>query len=205
MIKNNAQRGRSGLTGLVLAGGQAQRMGGEEKGLIVVQGQPMLAWVLARLVPQVEGVVISANRQLDDYARLGHPVVTDAGDSHGPLSGLLAGMQHADVDRLITCPCDAPRLPLDLVERLETAREQQSAPIAVAHDGVRLQPLFASIPTSLRGELASFLAAGESRVMAWLERQTVAIADFSDQREAFVNINTPESLAELEAHWSAIL
>ncbi|NCA24981.1 MAG: molybdenum cofactor guanylyltransferase MobA, partial [Betaproteobacteria bacterium] len=52
-------------------------MGGADKGLLVHHGQPLVNHAIARLKPQVETIIVSANRNLDVYAALGHRVVRD--------------------------------------------------------------------------------------------------------------------------------
>ena len=108
-----------GITGLILAGGRASRMAGEDKGLIELHGRPMIRWVLERFSPQVSQVLISANRNQERYAALGNPVVVDAvSDFSGPLAGLAAGLTSATTKWLASVPCDSPLVPPDLVKRL---------------------------------------------------------------------------------------
>src|SRR5258706_11367559 len=110
----------SGVTGIVLAGGQGRRMGGVDKGLQLLHGKPMIASVLARLAPQVTEIIINANQNLDTYARFGHRVIPDAiGGYAGPLAGLHAGLGEARHELVLTAPCDSPFLPLDLFARLK--------------------------------------------------------------------------------------
>src|SRR5687767_8689050 len=108
----------TGVSGIVLAGGQGRRMGGVDKGLKALRGKPMVEWVLARLAPQVDEVVINANQNLEIYRKLGYPVVTDEISGFaGPLAGLHAGLKAAKHDLVVTVPCDSPFLPEDLVSR----------------------------------------------------------------------------------------
>ena len=107
------------VTGLVLAGGQARRMAGEDKGLVSLGNRPMLSWVLERFAPQVDEVLISANRNLDRYAEFGRQVVTDEMTGFlGPLAGLAAGLATSRTPWLVMVPCDSPFLPHDMVMRL---------------------------------------------------------------------------------------
>ncbi|WP_428608182.1 molybdenum cofactor guanylyltransferase MobA, partial [Sedimenticola sp.] len=109
----------SKITAVILAGGMARRMGGQDKGLIDLDGRPLIAHVLERIQPQVAQVVINANRNLEQYAAFGHPVISDTlSDFQGPLAGFLAVMQQIDSDFIVTLPCDGPCLPDNLVERL---------------------------------------------------------------------------------------
>ncbi|SFM29376.1 molybdenum cofactor guanylyltransferase [Ectothiorhodospira mobilis] len=188
------------LTGVLLAGGRGLRMDGRDKGLVAVAGRPMAAWVLERLSPQVERVLISANRNGPAYAAFGHPVVGDAITGHaGPLAGLSAALAHTDTPWVITCPCDCPRPPQDLVARLEAARRRTGAPAAVAHDGTRLQPLFALLASALHPDLQEHLRRGGRRAGDWFLAQGAVVADFSDHPRAFDNINTEADRRRLEA------
>src|SRR4051794_24267998 len=101
-----------GVTGLILAGGRGRRMGGVDKGLQVLRGKPMIAWVLARIAPQVDEVLINANQNLGEYRRFGPRVVPDGISGFaGPLAGLQAGLDAAEHLLVATCPCDSPFLP----------------------------------------------------------------------------------------------
>ncbi|WP_375542504.1 molybdenum cofactor guanylyltransferase MobA [Paraburkholderia sp. CNPSo 3272] len=195
------------ITGLVLAGGRGQRMGGADKGLQVLHGKPLAAHVLARLAPQVGALSISANRNGDAYAALGAPwrasVLADTlPDFPGPLAGLLAGLRAAQTEWLLTAPCDSPWLPADLAERLGHAALSARADIVTAtttnaEGEVWLHPVFALVRTSLADDLAAFLAGGERKVRAWYARHTAAEVAFADER-AFYNINSLQELADLE-------
>ncbi|MBK1691935.1 molybdenum cofactor guanylyltransferase MobA [Ectothiorhodospira mobilis] len=188
------------LTGILLAGGRGLRMDGRDKGLVSVAGRPMAAWALDRLTPQVDRVLISANRHGPAYAAFGHPVVGDAVTGHaGPLAGLSAALALADTPWVITCPCDCPRPPRDLVARLEAARRRTGAPAAVAHDGTRLQPLFALLASALHPDLQEHLHRGGRRAGEWLLAQGAVMADFSHHPRAFDNINTEADRRHLEA------
>ncbi|TVO70938.1 molybdenum cofactor guanylyltransferase MobA [Sedimenticola selenatireducens] len=181
------------ITAVILAGGMARRMGGQDKGLIDLDGRPLIAHVLERIQPQVDQVVINANRNLEQYARFGHPVISDTlSDFQGPLAGFLAVMQQVDTDFIATLPCDGPCLPDDLIERLRNAQQAANADIAVAHDGNRMQPVYALIATHLRPSLEAFLQAGERKIDWWYAKHNTVNVDFSDAPDTFLNINTPE-------------
>ncbi len=181
------------ITGVLLAGGRARRMGGTDKGLIELAGRPLAAHALARLAPQVGRVLINANRNGEAYRALGAEVIADTIEGYlGPLAGLLAGMESAATELVVTAPCDSPFVPADLVARLSAARERDAAAIAVANDGERRQPVFVLAPTDLAGDLRDWLAAGGRKVDQWFARHRVADADFRDLPDAFRNINTPD-------------
>lgn len=187
------------VTGLVLAGGRARRMAGRDKGLIELAGRPMAHWVVQRLVPQTASVLISANRSIERYAEFGFEVIRDVDDGFlGPLAGISAGLTQAATPWLVTVPCDSPLLADNLVVRLSAAVPDNGAGIAVAHDGNRLQPVFSLIHRDLAPDLVDFLHSGGRKIDLWLDRHVWARVDFSDHPEMFLNINTPEELAELE-------
>lgn len=194
---------RHDVTGVVLAGGRATRMGGADKGLIELCGRPMAVHVSARLAPQVDELVINANRNLECYAGLGYRVASDTlAGFLGPLAGLLAGMEAASTGHVASVPCDSPFVPPELIARLVTGMRGAGAGLAVAHDGARRQPVFLLARTDLRADLRDWLQAGGRKVDAWLARHRVANVDFSDCPDTFLNINTPDERAAIEVRLS---
>lgn len=193
---------RSAITGVVLAGGRATRMGGIDKGLVPVAGTPMVEHVVQGLSPQVARVVINANRNLERYQSLAEAVVTDENrDFAGPLAGMAAAMQWARDGWIVTVPCDSPLVPRDLVTRLIAALRADDARLAVARGDGRLQPVFALLPCDLLESLRQFLASGERKIDRWYAGHRMAMADFDDVPETFLNINTPEERDALEARY----
>jgi molybdopterin-guanine dinucleotide biosynthesis protein A len=192
------------ITGLVLAGGQGRRMGGVDKGLQPLRGRPMAEWVIERLAPQVDEVVVNANANLERYAALGHRVVSDAvGGFAGPLAGLHAGLAAARHPLLVTVPCDSPFLPLDLVARLRAGLERDGCDLAVAKTGDQPHPVFSLVRASVLPHLAAFLEGGGRKIDAWYATLAVVEVSFDDQAEAFSNINTRAELAEHEGRMDA--
>jgi molybdopterin-guanine dinucleotide biosynthesis protein A len=188
------------VTGIVLAGGQGRRMGGVDKGLQPLRGKPMAQWVIERLAPQVDEIVVNANQNLDAYAAFGYPVVRDdvAGFA-GPLAGLQAGLRAARCALVVTVPCDSPFLPADLVARLRTALEAQGADLAVAKTGDQPHPVFSLVRRAVLPHLEQFLAAGGRKIDAWYATLKVVEVRFDDEADAFRNINTREELAAFES------
>lgn len=173
-------------------------MGGIDKGLVDVAGRPMIAWIIEQLEPQVDSIIINANRNRDAYAHYGYPVVADGfGDYEGPLAGFAAALERAGTGAILTVPCDSPSPPPDLAQRLLAAMRDRNAELAVAHDGDRLQPVYALLPVSLLNSLRAFLAAGDRKIDLWYARHHMATADFSDCRDAFTNLNRPEDMDRL--------
>lgn len=186
-------------TGLILAGGLARRMGGVDKGLQPLRGRPMIAWVIERLAPQVDEIIINANQHLGQYAAFGHRLVADeVGGFAGPLAGLHAGMKAASHPLIATCPCDSPFLPADLVARLRSALAERRADVAVARTGEQPHPVFSLARRELLPHLESFLASGGRKFDAWYTMLKMVEVPFDDEAAAFSNINTPEELRSFE-------
>lgn len=187
--------GRAEITGLVLAGGRGWRMGGIDKGLVDFGGRTLVERVIERLQPQVGALMISANRNLDAYRAFGFPVLLDAQDSlepfPGPLAGLLAGLRAAKTSWLAAVPCDAPFLPLDLVDRLAASLGGSRA--AMASVGERAEPVFCLLHQELAEDLSAALRNGERRTETWLRSVGAAPAVFL-QVEQFANLNTLQEL-----------
>jgi len=191
---------RQEITGAILAGGRATRMGGEDKGLTPLNGRPMIEYVLGSLRPQVGTLSINANRNLERYRRYGHPVVADDLEGfQGPLAGMARLLEHATTPYVLTVPCDSPLLAPDLAERLYRARAECDAQIAVAFDGERMQPVFALLERTLLPSLMAFLQEGNRKIDLWYERHRYALSDLSDLPHTFLNINTPRERHQVEA------
>jgi len=187
---------RPSITGVVLAGGLGRRMGGVDKGLQLLDGQPLVRHVTERLAPQVDRLLINANRSQEAYAALGYPLIADVvGGFAGPLAGLHAALLAADTPLVATAPCDSPYLPLDLIERLHAGLQSTGADLAIASAGGRIHPVFCLCRTTLRDKLEGYLQSGGRKVALWCAETGGIEVDFSDQPEAFGNFNT---LADLQ-------
>jgi molybdopterin-guanine dinucleotide biosynthesis protein A len=191
---------RGGITGVILAGGLARRMGGADKGLQLLHGRPLVAWVLERLAPQVDALAINANRNSERYAEFGVPVFPDqVPDFAGPLAGLHAALTAVHTPLVATVPCDSPYLPHDLVARLHAALEREASDLAVARTLGQLQPVFCLVRRTLLPHLADYLAAGGRKVDHWYATLRVSEVGFDDEAAAFENINTAAELAAQES------
>lgn len=189
---------RESITAAVLAGGEGSRMGGVDKGLVDLNGRPLVAWALAALQPQVGSLLISANRSLDQYQAFGPPVVPDAGEGFdGPMAGMLAVLQAAQTEFVLTVPCDAPRVPPDLAARLGTALLDADANIAIVEAEGRRQPVHALMRVSVRDSLVDAVADGERKVGRWQDAQGCIRVPCDDIANAFVNVNTLQQRDEL--------
>ena len=188
------------VTGVILAGGLARRMNNQDKGLVKYKGRPMVSYAIAALGAVADQTLINANRNREQYEKFGLPVVADQTDSFdGPLAGVLSAMIHTDADVLIVMPCDSPLIKAEHLQKLLSTRAEHDADVAVAFDGERLHPVFLAIKTSLKTSLQDYLASGQRRIDCWLEQQKMVKADFSNEPEIFININTLTQLSELEA------
>ncbi len=175
-------------------------MGGRDKALAELDGRPLIAHVLERLQPQVDDIVINCNRHQEQLAAFGHVLAGDESrDFPGPLAGIAAALPHCRHDLIMVTPCDTPWLPTDLYQRLSAQMPPQGR-LVIAHDGVRLQPLFMLLRRELLHSLQTSLAHGHFKVERWCQEQGAGIAEF-DNAAAFANLNTD---AELVAARTAV-
>lgn len=193
--------------GVILAGGQATRMGGGDKGLRLLGGQSLLSRVEARLAPQVAGVALNANGDPARFADTGLPVIADSIEGFaGPLAGVLAGLDWAasqGAATIVTAAADTPFFPCDLVPRLLLASEGMVHPLVLAATpdtkrGSARHPTFGLWPVALRDDLRAALAGGLRKVVLWTDTHGGREALFPEEA-AFFNVNTPDDLARAEA------
>ncbi len=188
------------VAGVILAGGLARRMNNQDKGLVNYKGRPMISYPIAALTAVTDESIINANRNREQYQAFGLPVVADQTDSFdGPLAGILTAMIYTDADVLVVVPCDSPLIRAEHLQKLLATRAENDADVAVAFDGDRLHPVFLAIKTSLKTSLRDYLASGQRKTDRWLEQQKMVKADFSNEPEVFININTLTELSKLEA------
>lgn len=191
------------ITGLILAGGRAQRMGGIDKGLVPFMGKPLIEHAIARLSPQVTTILINANRNHDRYAQYGHAVIADHHpDFAGPLAGFAAGLEHSKTEYLLSVPCDSPVFPLNLSQQLleEMISTQSDLVYASSIDSAGVtwtQPVFCLMRRSVQQSLQEFLDQGGRKIDRWFEALPSSTVVFADEA-AFANTNTPEELQALE-------
>jgi molybdenum cofactor guanylyltransferase len=192
------------ISAIILSGGRATRMNGVDKGLVQLQQKPLITHVIARLARQVDEISINANREIAAYEAFGLPVLQDENDQDtlekfiGPLAGFSLGLQHAKHDYVLTVPCDSPLLPLDLVERLYNGMAASRMDIAVASSVQNTHHVFCLMKKSVLPSLQSYIESGERKVSTWQKSQKYIEVDFSDNSEAFTNLNTFEDLKKLE-------
>ncbi len=191
------------ITGLILAGGRAQRMGGIDKGLIPFLGKPLIASAIARLQNQVGPILINANRNVTKYAIYGYPIILDeTPDFSGPLAGFSAGLKACKTPHMLTSPCDSPLLPLDLASQLAIEMERGEFQLVYASskepDGkVWAQPVFCLMRIDVLESLECFLQKGDLKIDHWFKELRSGTVIFNDAN-AFANVNTPQELQNLE-------
>lgn len=191
------------ITGLILAGGRAQRMGGIDKGLIPFHGKAMIESAISRLRPQVSTILINANRSITKYSHYGYPVLMDSTpDFSGPLAGFSVGLKHCKTPYLLTSPCDSPLLPVDLAKEMASQLENKDLELVFASsiedDGkVWSQPVFCLMKSDLQDSLDTFLSKGDLKIDHWFKELRSGTVVFENP-QAFANVNTPEELAALE-------
>jgi len=187
------------ITGVILAGGQGRRMGGIDKGLVEFLGKPLISHIIQRLSPQVSEILISANREIETYSALGHPVVTDAVQGFaGPLAGLHKGMMEARYPYVLTVPCDTPLISMSLAGRLMQGLTNCDADVAVAKTGMQPHPVFCLCRRTLLPHLEDYLQRGQRKFEDWYSSLDSVEILFNDQPQAFTNVNTREELLCLE-------
>jgi len=171
---------------------------GTDKGLVSLQGRPMIAHVYERFAPQVTQILISANRNQEVYANYCEDVVADPQELEawqGPLAGVLAGMRRCETAWIATTPCDTPWLPGDLIARLGQALGESGAQVAVACTSEQRHATCMLAPTALAPDLLAYLRSGNRRVDAWQDR-VGAVEVFFDTNYGFANVNSREDLTE---------
>lgn len=201
LLSTNQTRHES-VGAVLLAGGLARRMQGQDKGLMLLNGKPMASYALSVLLDRASQCVINANRNQDAYAKLCNslvPVISDTRSGHlGPLAGLSAGIEHLQTSYVLMCPCDSPFLQAGLVDALVQQCQVNDADIAVAHDGERLQPVFSIVNIRVKDSLDAFLDSGERKIDRWFLAHKLIEVDARNFSDSFRNINTGEELQAAE-------
>jgi molybdopterin-guanine dinucleotide biosynthesis protein A len=188
----------SRVTGLILAGGQGRRMQGQDKGLLLYRGVSLVDHVISRLQPQVDHIIISANRSYADYARRRWPVVADTFPGFaGPMAGVTTGLHCCVTDWLQVAPCDGPCLPTDLTARLLDARRANDrvlVPQALDAEGrYSSQYTFMLLHCALADSASAYLLGGGRRLRDWALQHRAQMVLFEDSK-GFRNLNHREDL-----------
>ena len=185
------------VSGLILCGGQGRRMHGQDKGWVEITGKPMIEHVVDRFQPQVDELLINANRNIERYQRFNFKIVEDIMEGYqGPLVGILSGMVVCENDFMVCIPCDCPFFPTDLVERMLDLQQSSDADIVSVTDGERAHPVFALLKTNLVGSLKDYLQSDQRKIDRWYQQHNYQLVEYSPEHNYFDNINTPEQLNE---------
>jgi len=191
------------ISAVILAGGQAKRMGGVDKGLQTLHGKPLFQFIYDRLHSQVEHISVNANRNQAIYATAGLPVFGDKIEGfQGPLSGILTALERSETDFVLFVPCDSPFFPDNLLEKLKSAVDFHGVSIAYVHDGEREHPTFCLMACGIKDKLAAYLASGERRMLQFMRQNGAVSVDFSENKAAFTNINTLDELQQFNVQSS---
>ncbi|PWI34130.1 molybdenum cofactor guanylyltransferase MobA [Vibrio albus] len=181
------------ISWVILAGGQASRMGGRDKGLIAFHGRPLIEYALECLKKRSDSIFINANRNINHYTNYA-PVVCDQMPGFpGPLAGVHASLRQIKSEWLGFVPCDSPNLSTDYIDQMLQAITTD-ADIFVAHDGHEPQPVFSIWNARTLPKLESYLAQGDRKVKLFLQQCNTKYIDFSHTPSLFMNLNTPEEL-----------
>lgn len=191
---------KSGVSGVILAGGLARRMHKQDKGLVPFKNKAMITYAIQAMAPVVDELYINANRNIEQYQQFNYPVIRDASDDFaGPLAGVYAALRVCQRDVLLVTPCDSPFMTATALQLLLDGRGRNKADIAVAFDGERIHPVFMAIKSSLKHSLQDYLAQGERKIDLWFDQHNWIKVDFSANPELFSNINTMQQLADFSA------
>ena len=180
------------ITAVILAGGEASRMNGEDKGLIIFRELPLIAHVVNITKPKVAEILISANRNLEEYANFGRVIRDDLEGFQGPLAGISKALKVCSTPYLLVFPCDSPLIDATLIDSLIEKMEATKADICVAHDGSIMHATFALMQTKMEKSLEEFLEEGGRKMAHWYRQQSLERIDVSSYLEVLTNINRPE-------------
>lgn len=184
-------------TAIILAGGEGQRMGGVDKGLMLWHNKSLIRHVIDRLTPQVDEIIISCNRNIDQYQSFGYTCIKDSTDDFlGPLAGIASCVESSSHDSILLCPCDTPLIPVNLLHRLENAMQQSGANAVIASDHCNQHYSHALLTKAFAQTANKQLSAKKKSLRAWYETTSWQCADFNDEAKAFTNINTLEQLIQ---------
>ena len=188
-MKNISKRD---ISAVILAGGQASRMGGKDKGLILFNQKPLIHYGVNVVSQSVDSIWVSANRNLDLYQEFGKVVVDELSDYQGPLAGISAVLSQVSTKYLLIIPCDGPYISAILLKRLSHEMLKNQAKLCVASENGHLHPTFALVDTSMKVKLDQYLKSGQRKLGQFFKENNAIEVDFSDFPQLFVNFNSPE-------------
>lgn len=185
---------KTNISCIILAGGEGKRFNRKDKGLVTLNNKPLIQHIIERISPQVDDIIISANRNIDEYKKYTSQVIHDKTDDYqGPLSGIKACIPDCKHEWILVIPCDIPLLPDDLVSRLN---DTNNSKLVVAKAHKRRQLVFL-MHNSLKDSLDKYLSDGHHKAMSWIELQNPSVVKFEDEAGTFLNINTQEELSSI--------
>jgi molybdopterin-guanine dinucleotide biosynthesis protein A len=188
------------ITAVILSGGRSSRMQGEDKGLILLNDKPLISYVVDVVDvvdSKVDRLLISANRNIENYQLYGEVIVDELTDFQGPLAGIFKAMSVVSTPYLLVLPCDSPFVNEVVIDRLIQSMAGKDMDICVADDGSNIHPTFALIKTSLKDNLLVFLDSGGRKLGLWIEQNNFQKVDCSDQPQVFINLNNPQDFDKI--------
>ena len=186
------------ITAVILAGGKGSRMGNHDKGLIKLANKPLIKYVIDSIQGQVGRIIISANRNINEYQKLGLPVICDEKtEFNGPLSGIYEALKICTTKYLLVLPCDCPFIEVDIIEKLYKSAEENNSDVVLIYDGQFLQPLFSLISKNALTSLEQCIAAKNFKAKQWMTDQKHSIIE-DNRPTLFFNINNENDLENAE-------
>ena len=180
----------------ILAGGKATRMNNQDKGLVLVNGTPLIENLLEKIAAKTSNIIINANRNIDKYKSYNYPVIKDSlDDFQGPLAGIYSLLKMIKTDYLITLPCDCPNFSWKVIQKMIDEADK-SKDVYIAHNGLRSQPVFMLVSKEKVKSLHDYLANGDRKIDIWYQNNNHQYIFFNENSTYFDNINTTEQLNE---------
>lgn len=181
------------ITAIILSGGKSSRMQGNDKGLLLLNNKPLYRHVIDRIKPQVSNIIISSNSNIEQYRQANYDVISDQIPGFlGPLAGIYSGLIHSTTEWNLIVSCDTPFLPTDLVSRLQHKLADRRA--AYVFDGEREHPTIMLIHRTVANDIRQYLLQEQRKLLIFLQSIDAISVDFNDEKQSFININTPEEL-----------
>ena len=185
----------SNLTIIILAGGKSERMGGKDKGLMLIDDKYIIKHLVNLASKYTSNVYINANRNIKKYTDMGLAVWKDELEGYqGPLAGMYTGLLKSSTKYILTFPCDGPFVNETFFDRMLSFGGVFE--IRCAHDGQRIQPVYSLMEVSLKDSLKNFIDSGQRKIDKWYNLCNLELVDFSDNKNLFININSPSDLIE---------
>jgi len=183
----------------ILAGGKATRMNNKDKGLVIVNGLPLVENLINKISSHTKKIIINANRNINDYEKYGFPVIKDNLENfQGPLSGIFSMLEKIDTNYLFTIPCDCPNFSWNVTQKIIDEYDDTKE-IYIAHNSIRSQPVFMLISKNKLETLKKFLSSGDRKIDIFYQQNNYKYVYFDKDSIYFDNINTIEQLNEFNS------